>query len=81
MQARLVLSGGLWKSVDLPTGRDPTWTVAEEYVFAAAYTSGLLRFPESRARNVAEACVLRRLYPGLRFDLQMERDIQSIIPE
>ena len=81
MQARLVLSGGQWRSIDLPTGRDPTWTVAEEYIFAAAYTSGLLLFSESRARNIAEACVLRRLYPGLRFDAPMERDIQSIIPE
>ena len=81
MQARLVLSGGHWKSVDLPMGRDPTWTVAEEYVFAAAYTSALLLFPERRARTVAEACVLRRLYPGLRYDAAMERDIQSIIPQ
>lgn len=80
MQARLVLSDGQWTSVQLPTGRDPTWTVAEEYAFAAAYTSARRQFSQSRASHIAEACVLRRLYPGLRFDKSMEQDIQSIVP-
>ncbi len=79
MQARLVLSQGQWISVPLPTGRDPTWTVDEEYIFAAAYASGLQKFGETRAKRVAEAIVLRRLYPGLTFP-NLESDIQSIIP-
>jgi len=81
MQARLVLSQGEWISVPLPAGRDPTWTVDEEYIFVAAYASGLRKFNKMRASNVAEACVLRRLYPGLKFDKTMEKDLQSIIPE
>ena len=82
MQARLVLSEGQWISVPLPKGRDPTWTLAEEYVYAAAYASALrAHFTEKRAHTVAEACVLRRLYPGIRFDKAIEHDIQSIIPE
>jgi hypothetical protein len=82
MQARLVLSEGQWISVPLPKGRDPTWTVAEEYGYAAAYASAIrCQFTEKRAQNVAEACVIRRLYPGIRFDKAIEQDIQSIIPE
>lgn len=95
MQTRLVLSQGQWISVPLPKGRDPTWTVAEEYAFAAAYASAILKFNEAKARvvaeasagaharatNVAEATVLRHIYPGLRFDKSLENDIQSIIPE
>jgi hypothetical protein len=58
-QARLVLSEGQWISVSLPKGRDPTWTVAEEYAFAAAYASAIRTFGEAaahaRATNVAEA--------------------------
>jgi len=81
-QARLVLSEGNWISVPLPKGRDPTWTVSEEYSYSAAYVSALRnKFNIHRAKNIAEACVLRRLYPGLRFDKGMEKDIQTIIPE
>ena len=81
MQTRLVLSQGQWVSVALPKGRDPTWTVAEEYAFAAAYSSAILKFTEARAIIVAEAVVLRHIYPGLLFDKGLENDIQSIIPE
>jgi hypothetical protein len=81
MQARLVLSQGQWVSVSLPKGRDPTWTVAEEYRFASAYTSAIRLFTDARASIVAEAIVLRHIYPGLRFDRGLENDIQSIIPQ
>lgn len=88
MQARLVLSEGQWISVSLPKGRDPSWTVADEYAFAAAYASAIRRFggeatasTHAKATNVAEAIVLRRLYPGLIFDKGLEQDIQSIIPQ
>jgi hypothetical protein len=82
MQARLVLSEGQWESVPLPVGRDPSWTVAEEYIYAAAYMSAIRqKIGEKRASQLAEACVLRRLYPGLRFDARTEEDIQSIIPK
>jgi hypothetical protein len=91
MQARLVLSEGEWISVSLPKGRDPSWTVADEYAFAAAYASAIRVFSEMRAvntaeahataTNVAEAIVLRRLYPGLVFDARLEQDIQSIVPQ
>jgi hypothetical protein len=86
MQARLVLSEGQWISVSLPKGRDPSWTVADEYAFAAAYASAIRRFglaeasAHARATNVAEAIVFRRLYPGIVFDKGLERDIQSIVP-
>jgi hypothetical protein len=82
MQARLVLSEGQWNSVPLPVGRDPSWTLAEEYIYAAAYMSALRQqIGGTRASQLAEACVLRRLYPGLRFDPRMEQEIQSIIPK
>ena len=55
MQARLVLSEGQWISVSLPKGRDPSWTVADEYAFAAAYASAIRRFDEAKATIVAEA--------------------------
>jgi hypothetical protein len=80
MQARLVLSEGQWISVSLPKGRDPSWTVADEYAFAAAYASAIRRFGGARATNIAEAIVFRRLYPGIVFDKGLERDIQSIVP-
>jgi hypothetical protein len=88
MQARLVLSEGQWISVSLPKGRDPSWTVADEYAFAAAYASAIRSFGQAeasasahaKATNVAEAIVFRRLYPGIVFDKGLERDIQSIVP-
>jgi hypothetical protein len=59
MQARLVLSEGQWVSITLPKGRDPSWTVADEYAFAAAYASAIRRFglaeATAKATNVAEA--------------------------
>jgi hypothetical protein len=59
MQARLVLSEGQWVSITLPKGRDPSWTVADEYAFAAAYASAIRRFglaeEHAKATNVAEA--------------------------
>jgi hypothetical protein len=82
MQARLVLSEGQWVSISLPKGRDPSWTVADEYAFAAAYASAIRGLKaHAKATNVAEAIVLRRLYPGLVFDKGLEQDIQSIIPQ
>jgi hypothetical protein len=81
MQARLVLSEGQWISVSLPKGRDTSWTVADEYAFAAAYASAIRRFNEARAKVVAEAATFRRLYPGLVFDARLEQDIQSIVPQ
>jgi hypothetical protein len=81
MQARLVLSEGEWISVPLPKGRDPSWTVADEYTFAAAYASAIRKYEHARATNVAEAAVLRRIYPGLLFDKLLEQNIQSIIPK
>jgi hypothetical protein len=82
MQARLVLSDGQWISVSLPKGRDPSWTVADEYAFAAAYASAIRSFGQAHAKAtiVAEAIVFRRLYPGIVFDKGLERDIQSIVP-
>jgi hypothetical protein len=56
MQARLVLSEGQWVSISLPKGRDPSWTVADEYAFAAAYASAIRGLKEhAKATNVAEA--------------------------
>ena len=56
MQARLVLSEGQWISVSLPKGRDPSWTVADEYAFAAAYASAICKFKaHAKATIVAEA--------------------------
>lgn len=82
MQARLVLSEGQWVSISLPKGRDPSWTVADEYAFAAAYASAIRGLKaHAKATTVAEAIVLRRLYPGLVFDKGLEQDIQSIIPQ
>lgn len=96
-QSRIVLSQGQWVSVALPRGRDPTWTVAEEYAFAAAYASAILKVgcagakatqvaeasagAHAKATQIAEATVLRHIYPGLRFDKSLENAIQSIIPE
>ena len=55
MQARLVLSDGQWISVSLPKGRDPSWTVADEYAFAAAYASAIRRFGLAEASASAHA--------------------------
>ena len=81
MQARLVLSEGQWVSISLPKGRDSSWTVADEYAFAAAYASAIRKYQHARATNIAEAAVLRRMYPGLLFDKLLEKDIQSILPQ
>jgi hypothetical protein len=81
MQARLVLSEGQWISVNLPKGRDPAWTLADEYAFAAVYASAIQKYDHGRAFNVAEATILRRIYPGLIFTKGLEQDIQSIIPQ
>lgn len=58
MQARLVLSEGQWISVSLPKGRDPSWTVADEYAFAAAYASAIRRFGLAEASAHAKATIV-----------------------
>lgn len=81
-QARIVLSDGKWVSVPLPKGRDPSWTPAEEFVYATCYMAAIRKnFSAKRSENIAESCVLRKVYPGIRFDNEMEKDIQFLIPE
>lgn len=77
-----MLSEGQWISVPLPTGRDPSWTVAEEYAYSACYASGLRQnMTAKRAEEIAEAHVLRRLYPGLRFDTALEKDLHFLVAQ
>jgi hypothetical protein len=77
MKTRIVFSKGRWISVTLPVGRDPSWTVSSEWIYAnawaAAVRSGLT---EERAEQVGEAIVLKHLYNGITYDKHLSRDIE-----
>lgn len=80
MDTRIVFSAGEWISVDLPVGRDPAWTPADSWVYAAAFAASQ-RAGHAAAKSsvIAEAIVNRRLYPGIIYDALLERDIKSIL--
>ena len=75
----LTISQNGWISVQLPKGADPTWSDADRFFFGAKWvTARELGFSERRAQQLAEAAVSKRLYPGLRFDRALEKELASL---
>jgi len=75
---RIVFSKGRWISVPLPIGRDPCWTTSSEWMYANAWASAIRSgFTEQRAEQIAEAIVLRNLYPGITYDTRLLSDMEQ----
>ena len=72
-----MFSKGRWISVNLPIGRDSSWTVSSEWMYANAWASGVASgMTEERAEQVAEAIVIQRLYPGVEYDKSLTSDMK-----
>ncbi len=79
MASRVVFSQGRWIQVRIPPCHDPAWTASDLWYYAASWASATARgFSETRAEQIAEAVVSKRLYPGCVFYKDLERDIQSL---
>jgi hypothetical protein len=80
MDTRVVFSAGEWVSVELPVGRDPAWTPADSWVYAAAFAASQ-RAGHAAAKSsvLAEAIVNRRLYPGIVYEATVEKEIKAIL--
>jgi hypothetical protein len=77
MNSRVVFSKGRWISVNLPIGRDSSWTVSSEWIYANAWAAGVaLGMTEERAEQVAEAIVMQLLYPGVEYDKCLTADMK-----
>jgi hypothetical protein len=79
MEERIVFSAGEWISVPIPIGCDPAWTSADSWVYAAAWASARRSgHTPAKASVLAEAIVYRRLYPGIQYEVAMEKDISCL---
>lgn len=64
-----------WISVRIPSGLD-----GQEFYYASVYTSltqdkGI---PHKKAKVIAEAAAMKRLYPGLMYGSMLERDLEVL---
>ena len=75
----IVFSRGEWVDVPLPKGYDPCWSKADMFAYATLWTAAIERgFDENKASRVAEACVIKRMYPELLYSRDLEEDIKSL---
>ncbi len=76
---RLVFSQGRWVSVKLPLAHDPAWTESDMWYYAVSWVAAVARgFSETRAEQIAEAVVSKRLYPGCVFYRELEEDMKTL---
>lgn len=78
-ESRLVFSNGDWIDVALPKGYDPNWTTQDTYYYATIWALASRKgFSRQKARQLAEAAVSKRIYPGILFYSQIEKDLLSL---
>jgi hypothetical protein len=78
MNSKIVFSEGVWITVFLPKDRDPSWTIADEWVYASAWASAQRQgFTTIRSEQIGEAIVISRLYKGVKFDKSLTADIEK----
>jgi hypothetical protein len=75
----IVFSKGEWIDVLLPKGYDPCWSKADTFAYATLWVACIERgFDEKKASQVAEAAVIKRMYPELLYSRELEDDIKSL---
>lgn len=78
-QTRLVFSKGEWIDVELPKGYDPNWTTQDTYYYATIWALASSKgFSRQKASQLGEAAVSKRMYPGILFYSQIEKDLLSL---
>jgi hypothetical protein len=77
--SKIVFSNGNWIKVFLPKYKDPSWTNADEMIFATVWVAAKEIKGDERATQIAEAVVYKRMYPGLLYDKRLETDIKECI--
>jgi hypothetical protein len=76
---RMIFSKNRWTTVTIPRGYDPAWTDSDLWYFATAWVAADGKgFAAKRCEQIAEAVVSKRLYPGLTFGKELERDIAAL---
>jgi hypothetical protein len=77
---RLIFLNDQWVSVTLPKGCDPTWVEADFYTYASCWAQATSKgFSNLRSQQLAEAFVSKRLYPGLVYDRNLEKDLNALL--
>ena len=77
---RLILSKtNQWLQVAIPNGLDPLWLNSDIFHYAAMFVAAQEKgFSQSRAEQLAEALVNRRLYPGIVYHSDLEKDLAHL---
>jgi len=78
--SRLILSKtNQWIQVAIPDGLDPLWLNGDIFHYAAMFVAAQEKgFSQSRAEQLAEALVNRRLYPGIVYHSDLEKDLAHL---
>lgn len=76
---RLIFSQNEWIEVELPLGHDPNWTEQDTYYYGVIWALACRKgFTTQKARELAEAAVSKRVYPGIIFNTRIEHDLISL---
>jgi len=77
---RLILSKtNQWLKVPIPNGLDPLWLNEDILHYAAMFVAAEEKgFSQTRAEQLAEALVNRRLYPGIVYHTDLEKDLTDL---
>jgi hypothetical protein len=77
---RLMFVQNVWKRVRIPKGHDPSWVEADFLYYARCWASAQEKgFSDKRSEQLAEAFVSKRLYPGITYEKELEKDILSLM--
>ena len=74
----IVFSKGDWIDVPLPKGYDPCWSKADKYYYATVWAACVDKFPSEKAETLAEAAVIKRMYPEISFQSALEAELKMI---
>jgi hypothetical protein len=75
----LVFSQGKWLDIALPRIKDRFWSQDNTHIYAVAVQQFRLKgFSETRAAQLGEAYVYKRISKGLKYDDHLERDLSLL---
>ena len=74
---RLILSkSNQWVQVPIPKGLDPLWLNEDIFHYAAMFVGAQEKgYSDKRSEQIAEALVNRRLYHGIVYHTDLEKDL------
>jgi hypothetical protein len=75
----LIFNKGEWISIEPPVGSSYSFSEALTYGNMWVYAKCVKGMSEQKATQIAEATVMKRLYPGIKFHYQLEEELRMIL--